>query len=211
MKRILNLGILLVIFLSLDSCSNENIYQDESFTLLEQKMKTERIGNLDDKMTKKERNELYKTLFANPEKFGFNAIKNDSRFEYFNRRGYIVYLRKLQNQKEENIVFSRQGTVQKKTDGGYYVYSLDCICSGMATMADSTGKTADDDCGDIPGAGIVNLDEMSGGTWQGYGIWGAGRDTGQWFAIEAGYFSEATPVIEEIAEWLPESWILLDY
>ncbi|MBB4805693.1 hypothetical protein HNP38_000965 [Chryseobacterium defluvii] len=213
MKKTLTIITALSLVSILNSCDDERIVPEE--ISLEQTMQTSHIGKLDDKLSTKEKKKLYKVLFANPEKFGFKKTSNDLRFDYFNRKGYAVYLRTLPYNNEENIVISKNSSQQKATPtNGYFVFSYNCICSGMASLADITNNTADDLCTDID-AGIVNLDELGSSNIEGYGIQGVPPKTnGQWVAIEAGYFFGNVPeydIISQIAEDLVDGWISLDY
>ncbi|KMQ64898.1 hypothetical protein ACM46_11855 [Chryseobacterium angstadtii] len=210
MKKTLNLAALFITMYILNSCNDEKIVPEE--VSLEQTMQVSRIGILDDKLSIKEKKELYKTLFANPEKFGFKKAVNDSRFDYFNRKGYIVYLRKLPNVKEENIVISQNISKQKKTPSSFFVFSFNSICSGIATENDPTENAVDDDCIDSYG-GIINLDEVGSDYIEAYEVNGVtSRPLGQWVTMEAGTFSGGGGTfIQDIAEQLPDGWISMNY
>lgn len=209
MKKILNLATIFMAMYILNSCTDDKIVSEE--TSLEQTMKVSRIGNLDDQLSTKEKKELYKTLFTNPEKFGFKKVINDLRFDYFNRNGYVVYLRKLPNEKEENIVASKNISQQKKTPSQFFVFSFNSICSGIATENDPTGNTVDDDCLDSYG-GIINLDEIGSDYIDAYEVNGVTGRPAQWVTMESGTFSGGGGTfIQDIAEKLPDGWISMDY
>jgi len=211
MKKFLTIAVMISAIYFVNSCNDENITTNE--ISLEQKMKTSRISNLDDKLNFNEKKELYRSLFADPQKFGFRRVINDNRFEYFNRKGKTIFLRNLPNEKEENIIISSNSITQKATNyRGYFVFSYSCVCTGIATATDPTNWFADDDCKpQYSDLGIINID-AAGTTYHIYGAIGAPGKTalfgGQWIAMEAGEFwgGQGT-YVQDIALSLPDGWI----